>query len=213
MLLGTNNGSFTIGMANDNGALSPLATPGDAIFKMEGDNNIIFNLSTSGSSSNGSRKIIFGDERYSKALVISNDGKIGVGTDVFNAGSNHRFFIKGGLKAERVRVELCAAGGWCDYVFAPDYQLQPLSQLRQFIKQYHRLPNMPSEKELEKAGGFELGEMTVKQQEKIEELYLYVINMNQELQQLKSKVEQLQAENAKLKSKTILPIPSPQKAH
>lgn len=198
-ILNTPQGHFTMGMVNQNGVLSPLATPGDAVFKMLGDNNIIFNLSTSGSSSNGSRKIFFGDEQFSKTLVVSNDGKVGIGTDIFNDGFDHRFFVKGGLKAERVRVELCAAGGWCDYVFAPDYELQPLHQIKQFIQKNEHLPNMPSEQDLEATGNLDVGEITVKQQEKIEELFLYVIKLNEELQGMQEKITKLEAENNQLK--------------
>ena len=50
---------------------------------------------------------------------------------------------------------------------------------------------MPSAKEVENEG-LEMGDITQRQQEKIEELFLYIIEMNKDLQALKK-------ENAELK--------------
>lgn len=81
-----------------------------------------------------------------------------------------------------------------DYVFEKTYELMPLKKLEAYIAANKRLPNMPSAEEVEKDGG-NVGELQVKQMEKIEELTLYILEMNKRL-------EKLEAENAKLKEQT-----------
>lgn len=89
--------------------------------------------------------------------------------------SNYNLFVKGGILTEEVRVSL--ASTWADYVFAKDYKLKPLSEVERFINTNGHLPNVPSAKQV-KEEGVELGEMAKIQQEKIEELTLYVIEQN-----------------------------------
>lgn len=78
-----------------------------------------------------------------------------------------------------------------DYVFANEYKLMPLKKVSEFINVNHHLPNIPSAKEVE-TNGLALGDMQVKQMEKIEELYLYIIELDK-------KVNELSTENQNLK--------------
>lgn len=188
--IGNSAGKLFIAVAHNNGAFAPIATAGDVVFKKNGEGHMIFNLSTNGSSSNGGRKIYFGDESDAKILVVSNEGRVGIGTDNFD-GDDYKLYVKDGIKAEEVKVELCS--GWCDYVFKPSYKLQSLEKVEAHIKTYGHLHNMPSEKELEADGGFKLGEMTTMQQEKIEEVFLHLINLNKRLESLEKENQQLKA--------------------
>jgi hypothetical protein len=52
---------------------------------------------------------------------------------------------------------------------------------------------MPSAKEVEKEGGFELGNMNVKLLEKIEELTLYVIELKKENEQMKKEIKEIKS--------------------
>jgi hypothetical protein len=88
------------------------------------------------------------------------------------------------LCAKEVKVQLATC--WPDYVFAKDYQLLPLSEVEQFINENHHLPNIPSAAEVE-ANGIELGEMNAKLLLKVEELTLYIIQMEKRLAELESK--------------------------
>lgn len=58
---------------------------------------------------------------------------------------------------------------WADYVFSPNYKLESLKEVENFIVQNGHLKNVPSAKEVNE-NSLELGEMTKIQQEKIEEL-------------------------------------------
>jgi len=115
---------------------------------------------------------------------------VGIGTDNFDNDS-YKLYVKNGIKTEEVKVELCA--GWCDYVFSPSYSLTALSEVESHILQHGHLHNMPSEKELIAAGGFKVGEMTTMQQEKIEEIFLHLIQLNKRIEALEQENRQLKA--------------------
>lgn len=100
----------------------------------------------------------------------------------------YSLFVEGGILTEEVLVRT----GWADYVFDKEYKLLPLQEVEQHINEKGHLPAMPSAETVE-TNGLELRQATVDQQVKIEELFLYVIQMNKELQTLK-------AENAALKA-------------
>ena len=71
-----------------------------------------------------------------------------------------------------------------DYVFKPEYKLMPLSELEAFIQKNGHLPNLPTEAEVME-NGVNLAEMNVKLLEKVEELTLYVIELEKKIDQKK----------------------------
>ena len=118
---------------------------------------------------------------------ILTDANIGIGTSNFTDGADtYRLSVKGKVRAEEVKVY----NTWADYVFSPAYELPSLKQVENYIAQNGHLQNVPSAKEITEKG-LELGEMAKIQQEKIEELTLYLIQQNKEIEQLKSQVKLL----------------------
>lgn len=73
---------------------------------------------------------------------------------------------------------------WPDYVFKKNYRLMPLNIVKQYIDQNGHLPNVPSEKEVIEEG-VDLAEMNKILLEKIEELTLYTIQQQEEIEKLK----------------------------
>ncbi|PQA91112.1 hypothetical protein B0A69_18720 [Chryseobacterium shigense] len=138
----------------------------------------------------GITKIKFTDGVHKSNLVVFNTGKVTVGTDQYDNDSNFIFYVKKGIKAEQVKVENPAANGWADYVFKKDYKLTTLEEVEKHISEKGHLPNIPSADEVAK-NGINLGEMDVKLLEKIEELTLYSIEQNRQIQELKQQVQQL----------------------
>lgn len=67
-----------------------------------------------------------------------------------------------------------------DYVFDSGYYLMPLSELRNFIQKNSHLPNIPSAKEFEKTG-VDLGELNRLLLEKVEELTLYILQLEERI--------------------------------
>jgi hypothetical protein len=72
-----------------------------------------------------------------------------------------------------------------DYVFNEDYNLRSLEELEQFIKVNKHLPDVPSATELE-ATGLDVAEMNNLLLQKIEELTLYVIELEKRVSYVKS---------------------------
>ncbi|HXR82328.1 MAG TPA: hypothetical protein VN763_15490, partial [Saprospiraceae bacterium] len=107
--------------------------------------------------------------------------QIAIGSINTNA-PNYKLTVSGKVICEELKVELY--GSWPDYVFADEYQLQPLHELKSFIDANHHLPNIPKATEVAK-DGFEVGEMNRKLLEKVEELTLYVIQLQEQIDQLK----------------------------
>ncbi len=110
-------------------------------------------------------------------------------------GSDYLLYVGGGALFEEVKVQT----GWADYVFQDDYQLTALEEVENHIATAGHLHNTPSAAEVE-AEGLNLGNITVNQQEKIEEIFLHLIEMNKELKNLKAENELLKAELSTLKN-------------
>lgn len=124
---------------------------------------------------------------------ILTDANLGIGTSNFTDGSEtYRLSVKGKVRAEEVKVY----NTWADYVFAKNYDLKPLAKVEEYIAQNGHLPNVPSAKQITEKG-LALGEMAKIQQEKIEELTLYLIQQNKEIEELKSQMKLLLAAQKK----------------
>jgi hypothetical protein len=95
------------------------------------------------------------------------------------------------------RRKIKAYSGWSDFVFYEDYQLPTLIEVEKHIKEKGHLKDIPSAEKV-KQDGFFLGEMDAKLLQKIEELTLYTIQQQKELEQEKKKNTNLEARIAKL---------------
>lgn len=114
--------------------------------------------------------------------VIVN-GNLGVGT----LYPSERLAVNGNIKAREVNV---STSGWADFVFDPDFNLMPISELKSFIKEKRHLPNIPTEEEVMDKGIW-LSEMNVKLLQKVEELTLYIIQQDDQIRELQSRNQEL----------------------
>lgn len=122
------------------------------------------------------------------------NGKIGIGTQA----PDELLTVKGVIHTQEVKVDLDGAVA-PDYVFEhyfdgtsrylPEYRLRSLGELESFIAKHHHLPNVPSAEDLEK-NGVELKQLTLILLEKIEELTLYTLEQQKEIDTLKQQLEQ-----------------------
>jgi hypothetical protein len=117
--------------------------------------------------------------------VIINTNKMQISTSV-SLPDGYRLGVGGKVLCEEVRVKL-QSSGWPDYVFSDEYKLMDLQDLGKFIRQNKHLPNIPAAKEID-ANGLELGDMQRRLMEKIEELTLYILKQQLEIDSLKSAV-------------------------
>lgn len=125
-------------------------------------------------------------------MYIDAAGNMSIGGT--NFGNGYKLSVVGKIISEEVRVEL--RGDWPDYVFADNYQLPSLESVEQHIRENKHLPNIPSAAEVEK-NGILLGDMQKKQMEKIEELTLYIIELNKRMEKLEKENDLLKAKNDK----------------
>ncbi len=117
-------------------------------------------------------------------ISLSPDGKVGINTDHFVG--DHSLYIEGSSIAEEMFVKLKA--DWPDYVFSDQYLLMPLNDLRDYIDKNGHLPKMPIASTI-KDEGLATGETLRLLTEKVEELTLYLLQQQNEIEALKVKLE------------------------
>jgi len=117
-----------------------------------------------------------------RMTVNLSTGNVGIGV----ASPVYRLEVCGTIRAKEVRVET----GWCDYVFEKDYKLRSIDKLEQYINKNKHLPGIAPASEVEK-DGLKIAEMNKAMMEKIEELSLYVIQLNKQNKQLQAEMNAL----------------------
>ena len=104
-------------------------------------------------------------------------GKVNIGT----SSSNINLDVKGIIRTEEIKV--CLSQG-CDYVFEDDYKLMNLNDLNLFIKANKHLPDVAPAAEME-AEGINVSEMNALLLKKVEELTLYILDLQNQINELK----------------------------
>ncbi len=137
---------------------------------------------------------------YIDVMMLTDKGNVGIGT---RDTKGYKLAVAGskGIIAEEVTVKL--QSNWPDYVFTKEYVLPTLDEVEKQIKEKGHLVNIPSAKEVAE-NGVKLGEMNKKLLEKIEELTLYTIQQEKEIQKLKSQkedIKEVKKENRELKNR------------
>ena len=194
-----NRAKLQIGIATGNGNFDSFSKQNDAIMRLLGGGDLIFNIP----GNNSNRKIAFhtATDKILTIQEVGESGKVGVGTTNFpeTIGGkdirNYKLFVKGGIFTEEVRVQT----GWADFVFEKNYNLPSLQDVEDYIKDKGHLKDIPSAKEVENKGVF-LGEISAKLLQKIEELTLYTIQQQKNLEFQKNEIKQLRNENKVLTS-------------
>lgn len=106
---------------------------------------------------------------------------IGNQKEVTGPHTDFRLAVDGKLVAKSCYVTL---SDWADSVFEPDYRLMSLPELEKFYTENKHLPEIPSEKEVLETG-VDVGEMNKLLLKKVEELTIYIVELQKQIDELK----------------------------
>ena len=126
---------------------------------------------------------MFTNGNANPVLSIGANGYVGIGLPAGKV-ADEMLTVYGTVHARRVKVNL--AGPLADYVFDKNYKLMDLKDVESYVNEHSHLPEVPSASEVAN-NGMDLGEMQNKMLQKIEELTLYVIKQQKEIDELKKK--------------------------
>jgi hypothetical protein len=111
--------------------------------------------------------------------VLIPNGNVGIGT----INPTFKLSVNGTIRSKELRINT----GWADYVFEDSYKLMPLADVEKYIKSNKHLPDIPEASLLQKEG-VDVSAMQTKMMAKIEELTLYLIEANKQIEALKKKI-------------------------
>lgn len=153
-------------------------------------------LSISGQNSNSiisENFVVYGDGRVQIGKSFGNPvSALTVGGQIAminGTNGNYEFLVdnSGALYCRSVRVKL---GTLPDYVFEENYKLKTLNEVELYYKKHKHLEGVPSEKEVVK-NDLDLGEMASILLKKVEELTIYTVELNKQLEISKMEIELL----------------------
>jgi len=113
-------------------------------------------------------------------MIIRANGNVGIGITV----PTDKLAVNGNIRSKEVLVE---TANWPDYVFDDDYELPTLEEEEDFIQENGHLFGFESEEEME--GTLTVGDVTKRQQEKIEQLMLHLIEMRKVVKTMENGME------------------------
>ncbi len=122
-------------------------------------------------------------------MSVKNNGQIFFGTKHILAThlhANSGFQFDGKLACKELVV--VDPTKWADFVFDKNYKLLPLAEVEHFYNTNKHLPSVPSEQEV-KTNGINTAEMDAILLQKIEELTLYIVQQQKEIDALKKEIK------------------------
>lgn len=162
-------------LLDSNGKGAILTGQGGQAYITSWGNNASINFNYSNGLSATTGMIFHGDSL--------NKGKLQIGN--VSTPGNYLLYVEKGIMTEKLRVAIKSNLNWSDHVFSKSYSLPTIESMDQFIQKHKHLPGIPSADELVNSG-LDVGEMQAKQMAKIEELSLYVIQLQKQINELKS---------------------------
>ena len=183
--IGTTNPGKKVSIASDasKGWLYLTSTNGNP--EIESANGLQLKSAGAYQLYSGNDHISFGNTSSGYGLMNVYSNSVGIGT---TDTKGYQLAIAGNTVTEKLVVK--KQMNWPDYVFKPNYNLRPLTEVDQYINTHQHLPDVPSEKEVTD-NGIDVGETQAMLLRKIEELTLYIIEMKKENVGFKKEIETL----------------------
>ncbi|MDO9001621.1 MAG: hypothetical protein Q7W45_17770 [Bacteroidota bacterium] len=131
-------------------------------------------------------RVQIGKSFGSPASALTVGGQIAM---INGTNGNFEFLVdgSGALYCRSIKVKL---GTLPDYVFEENYKLKPLNEVELYYKKHKHLEGVPSEREVVK-NDLDLGEMSSILLKKVEELTLYTVELDKQLESAKKEIELL----------------------
>lgn len=124
---------------------------------------------------------------YSGGAVYDSVDNIGIGT---SNTQGYKLAVNGAAIFTRMVVKPQSA--WPDYVFDKNYRLRSLADLEKYIQAHHHLPEVASQEEVQKEG-VDVSAQQGALLKKVEELTLYVIDLDKQVNRLEQEHNWLKA--------------------
>jgi hypothetical protein len=115
---------------------------------------------------------------------IKANGQTRIGLTAPTNYPNAALSVDGTIVAKEVIV---TDQNWADFVFSSDYKLAELKDVEAYYKLNKHLPEIPNAKDVEE-NGFSVGEINKFLLQKIEELTIYVVEQQKQIDALKEKI-------------------------
>ncbi|UOB18949.1 hypothetical protein [Abyssalbus ytuae] len=141
------------------------------------------NTMKAGLAGDGARKMFFLADNSTIMTIDGNQRSVGIGT----TNPDSKLTVAGNIHSREVKVTINAGA---DFVFEENYNLPSLKYIENYLIDNKHLPEIASAKEMEKNGIY-LGGMNIKLLQKIEELTLYTIHQQKEIEKLKKENKEL----------------------
>lgn len=181
---------YQTGYDNTTGSNSVIIGHSTGLGITTGGNNTIIGANVTGLPAALDSNIIIADGNGNQRIRVLTNGFVGIN----NTAPTERLHVTGNILASGTITP--------DYVFEKyfngksilkeDYTMMSLDQIEAFAKKNMHLPGVPSALEVKEKGGIVINRATEINLEKIEELYLHLIELNKEAKALKAKVGQLE---------------------
>lgn len=124
---------------------------------------------------------------YDGLMVQYNrDGNVGIGTWSAMA----KLAVEGNILAKEIKIKTDI--NVPDYVFEPDYELNSLEYIANYVKAHKHLPEVPSSEEIKKEG-LDLAQMNLLLLKKVEELTLHLIEKDKVIKEVVGRLEKLES--------------------
>ncbi len=135
-----------------------------------------------------------GTTNLGASLGLQSDGTVTIGVwerydNTVTNTDGHKLMVNGGILCEKVKVIVDVPNS--DHVFAPEYKLMPLKDVKLFVEENKHLPEVPSAACF-KEEGYNIGEMDDLLLRKVEELTLYILMLEEQNKKLEERILKLE---------------------
>jgi len=115
---------------------------------------------------------------------ITTTGTVKIGSSTMTTPTGYGLYVENGVLTSKVKVAVLNSTNWSDFVFAGNYKLKPLKEVESYINANKHLPDVPSANEMVSTG-LDVAKSDALLLQKIEELTLYIIELQKQVDALK----------------------------